>query len=175
MPLREDGSKEHVHSFPGRYSEEMLQKAVEFDLAVQEIDAGIQMDIKMRNIINAHSIPPAPRGYSYIVLMVSARDVNNKIVWKNWELDPRGKSKESVFSKIHADSRGNVPAAIFIKAKGSEEIQYVVRDKTIRWVEAQLLAYALAPREVAAMGLKDAFYTKGRTMAFRRLYLENKK
>jgi len=28
MPLRNDGSNEHSHSFPGRYSEEMLQKDV---------------------------------------------------------------------------------------------------------------------------------------------------
>jgi len=170
MPLRDDGSNEHSHSFPGRYSEEMLQKAFEFDVAVEEVDAGKQIDINMKNIVNAHSVPPAPSGYSHIVLLVSAYDVSNKIVWKNWELKP---SKELIFSSIHADSRGNVPAAIFVKAKESKGFQYLIENKTIRWVEARLVAYALAPREVARMGLKDPFYTRGRTMTFRRLYLGN--
>lgn len=170
MPLRNDGSNEHSHSFPGRYSKEMLQRAFEFDVAVQEVDAGMQIDINMKNIINAHSVPPAASGYSYIVLLVSAHDVSNKTVWKNWELKP---SKALIFSSINADSRGNVPAAIFVRAKDSKGFQYLIKNKTIRWVEARLLAYALAPREVTRMGLKDAFYTKGCTMAFRRLYLGN--
>ena len=170
MPLRDDGSNEHSHSFPGRYSEEMLQKAFEFDVAVEEVDAGMQIDISMKNIVNAHSVPPAATGYSHIVLLVSAFDVDNRIVWKNWELKP---SKELVFSSIHADSRGNVPEAIFVKAKESKGFQYIIKNRKIRWVEAKLLAYAVAPGEVARMGLKDAFYTRGRTMAFRRLYLGN--
>lgn len=148
----------------------MLQKAFEFDVAVQEVDVGIQIDINMKNIVNAHSVPPAASGYSHIVLLVSAHDVSNKIVWKNWESKP---SQELIFSSIHADSRGNVPAAIFVRAKESRGFQYLIKNKKIRWVEAKLLAYALAPHEVARMGLKDAFYKKGRTMAFRRLYLGN--
>jgi hypothetical protein len=103
-------------------------------------------------------------------LFVSGQDVSNKVVWKNWELKP---SKEPVFSSIRADSRGNVPAAIFVRVNESKEFQYMIKNKTIKWVEARLLAYALAPSEVARMGLKDSLYTKGRTMAFRRLYIEN--
>ena len=168
MPLRDDGSNERSHSFPGRYSEEMLQKAFEFDVAVEEVDAGMRIDVNMKNIVNAHSVPPAASGYSHIVLFVSAYDVSNKIVWKNWELKL---SKELIFSSVHADSRGNVPAAIFVRAKESKRFQYLIKNKKIRWVEARLLAYALAPGQVARMGLKDTFYTRGRTMAFRRLYL----
>ena len=168
MRSRNDGSSTHSHSFPGRYSEEMLQRAFEFDVAVQEVDTGMQIDIKMKNIVNAHSVPPAASGYSYIVLLVSAQDVSHKIVWKNWELKP---SKEPIFSSIHADIRGNVPEAIFVRAKEFKGFQYLIKNKKIRWIEARLLAYALAPHEVERMGLKDAFYTKGRTMAFRRLYL----
>jgi hypothetical protein len=82
-------------------------------------------------------------------------------------------SQELIFSSIHADSRGNVPEAIFVRAKESKGFQYLVKNKKIRWVEARLLAYDLALREVERMGLKDAFYKKGRTMAFRRLYLGN--
>ena len=38
-----------------------------------------------------------------------------------------------------------------------------------------VIAYAVGPRQVAAMRLKDGFYTTGRTMAFRRLYLDSRK
>ena len=172
MPPRTDGSKGRSHAFPGRYSEEMLQKAFQFDVAVQEADAGKQIDVKMKNIVNAHSVPPAPRGYSHIVLLVSAHDVSNRIVWRNWDRKP---SKEPVFSNIHADSRGQVPAAIYVKAKESKRFQCLVKNKAILWVEARLVAYAVAPSQVAAMKLKDAFYTRGRTMAFKRLYLDKKK
>jgi len=170
MPLRRDGSKGHSHAFPGRFSEEMLQKAFEFDVVVQEVDAGLQVDVKLTNIVNAHSVPPAPAGYSYIVLWVTAQDVSNKVVWKNWDVKP---SDEPILATIHADSRGVVPQAIYVKAKESKGFQYLLKDKTIRWVEARLVSYALAPREVARMKLKDPFYTRGRTMAFRRLCLGN--
>lgn len=168
MPLRRDGSKGHSHAFLGRFSEEMLQKAFEFDLAVQKVDAGLQVDIKMENIVNAHSVPPNPSGYSYIVLWVSAQDVSNKVVWQNWDLKP---SKEPIFATIRADNRGVIPQAIYVKAKESKGFQYLLKDKTIRWVEARLISYALAPSAVAKSKLKDPFYTRGRTMAFRRLYL----
>lgn len=171
MPLRTDGAKGRSHAFPGRYSEEMLQKAFQFDVAIQEADGGLQIDVRMKNIVNAHSVPPAPKGYSHIVLLVSAHDVSNRIVWKNWDRKP---SKEPVFSTIHADSRGRVPAAIYVKAKESKEFQYLVKGKPIGWVEARLVAYAVAPGQVASMGLKEPFYTKGRTMAFKRFYLDKR-
>jgi len=110
--------------------------------------------------------------YSHIVVLISAHDVSNRIVWKNWDLKV---PNEPVFSTIHADRRGKVPAAVYVKAKESKEFRYLVGDTAIKWVEARLLAYAVAPRQVAAMRLKDAFYTKGRTMAFRRLYVDNRK
>jgi len=170
MPLRNDGSNEHIHSFPGRYSEEMLQKAVEFNVEVQEAPAGFQVDIKIKNIVNAHSVPPA-RAYGHIVLMVNARDVNNRIVWKNWKLDTENRSPEPLFASIHADSRGNVPVAIVVKVNESKEFRYMVENKAIRWVEAKLLAYPVTQRRIASKKIKDPFYTKSRTMAFRRLYL----
>ena len=101
MPLRRDGSKGHSHAFLGRFSEEMLQKAFEFDVAVHEVDAGMQVDVKMKNIVHAHSVPLNPTGYSYIVLWVSAQDVSNKVVWKNWDLKP---SAEPIFATIRPDS-----------------------------------------------------------------------
>ena len=62
-----------------------------------------------------------------------------------------------------------------MKAKESKRFQYLLKDKTIRWVEPRLVSYALAPGEVARSKLKDPFYTNGRTKAFRRLYLGNDK
>ena len=70
---------------------------------------------------------------------------------------------------------GNAPAAIFVRARESKAFRYLVKSEAIRWVEARLVAYAVAPSQVAAMKLKDGLYTTGRTMAFRRLYLEKRK
>ena len=173
MPLRKEGSKEHVHTFLGRYSEEMLQKAVAFDVAVEEVDAGFQIDVKMKNIVNAHAVSPAPKGYSHLVLMVSAQDDNGATVWKNWEFSPAKKPKKSIFATIKPDSRGNTPAAIFIKATESQEFRYLPENKSIKSVEAKLLAYALAPGVVTRMGAKDDFYTKGRLMALKRIALDS--
>jgi hypothetical protein len=146
----------------------MLQKAFDFDVAVQDVDAGLQVDVKLTNIVNAHAVPPAPRGYSYIVLWVTAQDGSNSVVWKNWDLKP---SKEPMFATIRADARGVVPQGIYVKAKESKSFQYLLKDKAIRWVEARLISYCMAPGVAARSKLTDPFYTKGRTMAFRRLYL----
>ena len=173
MPLRKEGSKEHVHTFLGRYSEEMLQKAVAFDVAVEEVDAGFQIDIKMENIVNAHAVPPAAKGYSHLVLMVSAQDDNEATVWKNWEFSPAKKPKKPIVATIQPDSRGNTPAAIYIKATESQKFRYLLENKSIKSVEAKLLAYALAPGVVTRMGTKDDFYTKGRIMAHKRIALDS--
>jgi hypothetical protein len=142
-------------------------------VAVEEVDAGLQIDIKMTNIVNAHAVPPAPKGYSHLVLMVSAQDDNGATVWKNWELNPAKKPKKSIFATMQPDSRGNIPAAIFIKATESQECRYLLENKSIKSVEAELLAYTLAPHVVARMGTEDDFYTKGRIMALKRIALDS--
>lgn len=181
MPPRPKGAKGRSHTFPGGFSEEMLQKSVRLDVTASRNNAGIEAEVSVKNIVEAHYVPTGSNA-CYVVLEVNARDKKNASVWRNWKANPLEESREAIFSRVLADASGRAPAAPFLpgaklvldgRLKNTEtrKVRYRIPDRDVSSIDARLTYYSFHPEMAAALGLAGPLYTSGRTMAFRKVVL----
>ncbi|HNR67443.1 MAG TPA: multiheme c-type cytochrome [bacterium] len=92
----------HSHSFLAGRSAAMLRNSVSIDLTAETIQDGFHLKVTLTNQKAGHSIPSgSPLRMLY--LTVKAYDVNNSLIWSNWQNDPLKEDPQSLLIQALTD------------------------------------------------------------------------
>ncbi|UCH65079.1 MAG: hypothetical protein JSW63_10785 [Ignavibacterium sp.] len=141
------------HSFQGVHSGEMLKKAAQLDLQVQEFGGKINLVVNVMNNGTGHRLPTGPPT-RMVYLKVSAYDGEENLLWTNFKENLMKEDPYGVFHIVFADSSDKVPAFPWIAAKifkdtrmdagESRELIYKFPAEGVKKIDAKLF-YRLAP------------------------------